>query len=104
ETKLGGASEELTPGYNRRTLYGKVSRYRLDPYLQLFDFPSPNLSAEKRFTTNVPLQRLFLMNSDFVQQQSELLERRIEGEPDMAAAIRKAYSIVHWSESKEAEI
>jgi hypothetical protein len=103
EGKSGGPSAELTPGYNRRTVYGKVSRFRLDEYLQLFDFPSPNLSAEKRFTTNVPLQRLFLMNSDFVQQQSELLARRIEGEADMAAAIRKAYSIVYGRTPTDAE-
>jgi hypothetical protein len=104
DTKLGGPSAELTPSYTRRTLYGKVSRYRLDEYLQLFDFPSPNLSAEKRFTTNVPLQRLFLMNSDFVQQQSELLARRIEGEPDMGSAIRKAYQIVYGRTAADAEV
>ena len=44
-----------------------MSRYKLDEYLQLFDFPNPSISAEKRFTTTVPLQRLFLMNSDFMQ-------------------------------------
>ena len=104
DPKLSGPSADLTPGYNRRTLYGKVSRYRLDEYLQLFDFPSPNLSAEKRFTTNVPLQRLFLMNSDFVQQQSELLARRMEAEPDMPAAIRKAYQIVYGRAPSDAEI
>ncbi len=76
DTKMGGPSTPLTPSFNRRTVYGKVSRYKLDEYLQLFDFPSPNLSAEKRFTTNVPLQRLFFMNSDFMQQQGELLARR----------------------------
>jgi hypothetical protein len=104
EDKIGGPAADLTPGYNRRTIYGKVSRYRLDEYLQLFDFPSPNLSAEKRFTTNVPLQRLFLMNSDFVQQQSELLARRIEGEPDVPAAIRKAYQIVYGRAPVQAEL
>jgi len=57
-----GPSQDLTPAYKRRTVYGKVSRYKLDTYLQTFDFPSPNISAEKRFTTTVPLQRLFLMN------------------------------------------
>ena len=71
DDKIGGPSTALTPTFTRRTVYGKVSRYRLDEYLQLFDFPSPNLSAEKRFTTTVPLQRLFFMNSDFVQQQAE---------------------------------
>src|SRR5262249_40087622 len=49
DLKMGGPSEDLKPDYTRRTVYGKVSRYRLDDYLQLFDFPSPNLSAEKRF-------------------------------------------------------
>jgi len=71
-----------------------VSRYKLDDYLQLFDFPSPNLSAEQRYATNVPLQRLFFMNSDFVQQQAELLVRRIETEPTLEARIQKAYRIV----------
>jgi hypothetical protein len=92
--KLGGPSEPLTPQYTRRTIYGKVSRYKLDDYLQLFDFPSGSLSAEQRFTTNVPLQRLFFMNSDFVQQQAELLARRVESKPNTAARIQEAYRIV----------
>jgi hypothetical protein len=104
DTKSGGPSEDLKPTFARRTLYGKVSRYRLDEYLQLFDFPSPNLSAEKRFTTNVPLQRLFLMNSDFTQQQSELLARRVEGEADVPASIRKAYRLVYGRAPSDAEI
>jgi hypothetical protein len=104
DPKVGGPSADLTPGYTRRTLYGKVSRFRLDEYLQLFDFPSPNLSAEKRFTTNVPLQRLFLMNSDFAQQQSELLARRVEEEADAATSIRKAYRIVYGRAASDAEV
>jgi Protein of unknown function (DUF1549)/Protein of unknown function (DUF1553)/Planctomycete cytochrome C len=94
DLKAGGPSSPLTPSFARRTVYGKVSRYKLDDYLQLFDFPSPNLSAEKRFTTSVPLQRLFLMNSDFMQQQGELVARRVIHEPDNAARIQKAYSLV----------
>ncbi|HMD48887.1 MAG TPA: DUF1553 domain-containing protein, partial [Bryobacteraceae bacterium] len=94
DTKIGGPSAPLTPDFERRTVYGKVSRYRLDEYLQLFDFPSPNLSAEKRFATNVPLQRLFFMNSDFVQQQAELLARKIEEETDNTARIQKAYRMI----------
>lgn len=91
---MGGPSETLTPQSTRRTLYGKVSRYKLDDFLQLFDFPSPNISAEQRYATNVPLQRLFFMNSDFVQQQAELLVRKIESEPTMEARIQKAYRLV----------
>jgi hypothetical protein len=94
DRKRGGPAEPLTPQYSRRTVYGKVSRYKLDDYLQLFDFPSAGISAEQRFTTSVPLQRLFFMNSDFVQQQAELLARKIEDEPNNTARIQKAYRLV----------
>src|SRR5262245_12406580 len=94
DLKAGGPSVQLTPSVERRTVYGKISRYKLDDFLQLFDFPSPNLSAEKRFTTSVPLQRLFLMNSDFMQQQGELLARRVASEPDNTARIQKAYRLI----------
>jgi hypothetical protein len=104
ESKMYGPSSPLTPGYNRRTVYGKVSRYRLDEYLQLFDFPSPSMSSEKRFATNVPLQRLFFMNSDFMQQQAELLARRVAAEADTAARIRKAYSLVLGRAPTDAEM
>jgi hypothetical protein len=92
--KQSGPSEALTPQYTRRSIYGKVSRYKLDDYLQLFDFPSPGISAEQRYTTNVPLQRLFFMNSDFVQQQAESLAKRLEDESTISARIQKAYRLV----------
>jgi hypothetical protein len=46
DKSLGGPSTDLTPAFTRRTVYGKVSRYKLDEYLQLFDFPAPNISAK----------------------------------------------------------
>jgi hypothetical protein len=101
---IGGPSKELTPDYHRRTVYGHVSRYKLDAYLQLFDFPPPNISAEKRFTTTVPLQRLFLMNSDFVQLEAEALYKRVAAEPDNRARIRKLYNLAYGREPKESEI
>jgi Protein of unknown function (DUF1553) len=104
DKKIGGPSETLTPQSTRRTLYGKVSRYKLDDFLQLFDFPSPNISAERRYATNVPLQRLFFMNSDFVQQQAELLARRIEVESNQTARIQKAYGLVFGRAATPEEI
>ncbi len=101
---LGGPSADLTPAFTRRTVYGKVSRYKLDEYLQFFDFPSPNISAEKRFTTTVPLQRLFLMNSDFIQVEAEELAKRVAGEPDNRARIRKAYLLAYGRDPSEQEI
>jgi hypothetical protein len=81
-----------------------VSRYKLDEYLQLFDFPTPIISAEKRFTTTVPLQRLFLMNSDFMQVESEELAKRVAGEPDNRSRIRKAYQLIYGRDPSEEEI
>jgi mono/diheme cytochrome c family protein len=104
DMKIGGPSEPLKPEYTRRTVYGKVSRYRLDEYLQLFDFPSPNLSAEKRFATTVPLQRLFFMNSDFVQQQAEHLAQRVASEADNSARIQKVYRLVYGREATAEEV
>jgi hypothetical protein len=104
EDKMGGPSAPLTPLSGRRTIYGKVSRYKLDEFLQLFDFPSPMQSAEKRFTTNVPLQRLFLMNSDFMQQQAERLAERVITEATDAARIQKAYRLIFGRVPTAAEL
>jgi hypothetical protein len=37
---------------------------------------------------------LFLMNSDFMQQQAERLARKVEGEADNSARVTKAYRLV----------
>ncbi len=104
DSKMYGPSADLEPSYARRTVYGKVSRYHLDEYLQLFDFPSPMISAEKRFASNVPLQRLFFMNSDFVQQEGELLARRVADEPDTTARIQKAYALLFGRAASSEEV
>ncbi len=81
DAKVGGPSVDLDDEDNdRRTLYGTVSRFQLDDYLQTFDFPDPNLSAERRYATNVPQQSLFFMNSPFVRREAERLVRRLAGE------------------------
>src|SRR5262249_27014270 len=104
DDKMGGPSEELTATATRRTLYGRVSRYKLDQFLQLFDFPAATISAEQRFSTNVPLQRLFLMNSDFMQQQAEKLARRIDAEKDNGARVTKAYRILFGRDPRPEEL
>ena len=75
---IGGPSRELDDEKNnRRTLYSSVSRFQPHIFLQTFDFPSPSLSAERRFATNVPLQSLYFMNSPFVLRQAQALVRRL---------------------------
>ena len=38
----------------------------LTAFLQAFDFPNPTFTAEQRFSTNVPVQRLYFMNNALV--------------------------------------
>ena len=104
DDSIGGPSEALTPTFMRRTVYGKVSRYKLDTYLQTFDFPPPNITAEKRFVTTVPLQRLFLMNSDFMQLEAEDLAQRVSTEPGNTARIKEMYRLVYNRDPSESEI
>ena len=82
DEELGGPSLEIADEKNnRRTVYSRVSRFRLDDYLQTFDFANPSLTIGKRFATNVPQQNLYFMNSEFVERQARNLRNRLEGKP-----------------------
>ena len=66
DNTVGGPSGNLaTADFRRRTIYGTISRHNLDGFLRLFDFPDPNITSERRAVTTVPLQQLFVLNSDF---------------------------------------
>jgi len=89
--EIGGASTDFTPENLRRTVYCKVSRYRLNNYLMVFDFPNPSFTAEQRFSSNVPLQQLYFMNNPFVYKQASVLAERVHSEATDEARITKAY-------------
>lgn len=57
----------------KRTIYGLVSRRKLDGTLALFDFPNPNATGEQRNVTATALQQLFFLNSDFVDARARKL-------------------------------
>ena len=95
DPQAGGPATPFSPENHRRTAYGFVSRRKLDTLLALFDFPNPNNTSEQRIDTNVPLQRLFFMNSDFVEAQSKALAERVgSNSATDAAKIEKAYEIL----------
>ena len=56
----GGPAVKMTDQFKRRTVYGFVSRKKLDGMLALFDFANPNNTSESRIVTNVPLAKAFL--------------------------------------------
>jgi mono/diheme cytochrome c family protein len=79
DLQAGGAPAALDDKNKRRAVYGFVSRRKLDSMLALFDFPNPNSTSEQRVVTNVPLQRLYMMNSNFVEEQAAGLAKRLSG-------------------------
>lgn len=50
----------------RRSIYVRVNRNTLDPFLRAFDFPEPFSATGRRDATNVPAQSLTLMNDERV--------------------------------------
>jgi mono/diheme cytochrome c family protein len=76
----GARSRELDdPANSLRTVYARVSRLKLNDLLMQFDYPDANVHAEKRSVTITPTQKLFLLNSDFVQRRSAALAARLAG-------------------------
>jgi hypothetical protein len=63
-------------GAGRRSLYTKVRRNFLPPFLTAFDMPVPFQSMGRRTVTNVPAQALALMNDPFVVEQAACWARR----------------------------
>ena len=97
---------KLTGEHNtRRTVYGFVSRRKLDDLLALFDFPNPNLTSEQRVATNVPLQQLFFLNSDLMLEKAQAIARRLEKEAGSQdrSKIERAYRILFYREPKPDE-
>lgn len=105
DLKTGGPSGDVDDvGFVRRTIYGKVSRHDLGKLLKLFDFPAPNISADKRSDTTLPQQALFLINSPFMIAQAKVLAARFASGPTPAARVRKAYELVLLRTPTEAEV
>ena len=104
--KTGGPSADFGDDNDRRTVYCKISRFRMNNFLQVFDFPNPSFTAEQRFSTIVPLQRLYFMNSGFVYKQAESLAKRVYPAGDDAARIQAAYRLLFGRAptEKEAEL
>jgi len=67
----------------RRAVYGMQQRVQKNPYLDLFDGSDGNLALPERGSTTTSLQALYLMNSEFLSEQSLLIARRLAN-PEVA--------------------
>jgi hypothetical protein len=104
----GGPPVDITGASpsHRRTVYGFIDRQNLPGLFRTFDFASPDASCPQRFTTTVPQQALFMMNSPFVAEAARALAARMESSPASGARERIAalHRLVYGRQATEDEI
>jgi len=72
--------ESDNPDSNRRSLYQRVIRNRLNPFLTVMDAPVPTSTTGRRDVTNVPAQSLTMMNDPFILSLAERFANRVKDE------------------------
>jgi mono/diheme cytochrome c family protein len=86
-TAGGPPSPFADPKNVSRSVYGLVSRRKLDGTLALFDFPNANATSEKRSVTITPTQQLYFLNSDFLMDRAKHLAAKVQDVNQAYAAI-----------------
>jgi len=102
---MGGRPVKITPeganplGYAenpyRRTIYGYIDRGNLSSLYRTFDFANPEATAGMRFSSTVPQQALYLMNSPFVGELARAIVHRddVKNKVDEETRIEMLYQI-----------
>jgi hypothetical protein len=95
ETIINNAGDPTQETYaKRRSVYLFIDRQNLPNTFRAFDFASPDTHSPQRYTTTVPQQALFLMNSPFITEQVGALVKRLDAD-DLDGRIRKLYALVY---------
>jgi hypothetical protein len=89
-----GVDITATPFSTRRAIFGFVERQNLPGLFRTFDFASPDTSSSQRFSTTVPQQALFLLNSPFIIEQARSMTSRVKSLPGRSTedSIRALYA------------
>jgi hypothetical protein len=84
------AFKEVYPS-RHRSVYVMTQRLQRHPFLGLFDGPDTNTSTDRRTSSTVAPQALYLMNSPFVTEQADAFAQRLLWEaPDPAGCVDRA--------------
>ncbi|HAA51110.1 MAG TPA: hypothetical protein DCE43_15440, partial [Planctomycetaceae bacterium] len=88
----------------RRSVFLMQQRLKRHPFLALFDGADPNVSTAHREMTTVPTQSLFLMNSEFVHEQSAVLaDRVLSGSKTRSGRLQRAWRLTLGREATASE-
>jgi hypothetical protein len=107
DLKQGGRSVRITnkPDARCRTVYGFVDRQNLPNLFRTFDFAGPDTTCPQRFTTTVPQQALYLLNSPFIETQAKRLGARSGvASADDEERIRVIYHLAYQREPSAGEL
>ena len=102
DTTLYG--ESVSSGDPRRSIYVKVIRNALDPFLTTFDAPVPFSTRGKRDITNVPAQSLTLLNDARVIDWSRNWALRTAGITTDDSRVRQMFREAYAREASEDEV
>jgi hypothetical protein len=103
----GGKSMELDdPANHQRTVYGRISRLKLDDMLMQFDYPDANVHAEKRSVSTTATQKLFMLNSPFVLTEAKVLAQRVAASvgPSTEDRIHRLYELLFSRQPSASEM
>jgi hypothetical protein len=105
---IGGPAVNIVtaPFSKRRSVYGQIERQNLPAFFRTFDFATPDSHSPQRFTTTIPQQALFLMNSPFVIEQAGAMIQRpeVKTAEEPAERIKRLYSLLFGRQPTEDEI
>ena len=82
----------------------------LNRLLALFDFPDPNVTADRRVETTTPVQKLFVLNSPFMLRQAAALAGRLAREIPAGSPqanrrrVERAYQLLYGRRGTETEV
>ena len=89
---MGGPSAEVDSSeLARRSVYSRISRGRLHPVLQLYDFPVATQHSPQRQVTTTPLQQLFVLNSGWMQARGRSLADAVASVQDRRERVTELY-------------
>ncbi len=88
----------------RRSIYLRVKRNDLDPFLTTFDFPTPASTVGRRDVTNVPAQSLTLLNNKTMMERAAQWVDQVGTEDGEVETIRAFFRGALYREPDAAEI
>ncbi|WP_020468340.1 DUF1553 domain-containing protein [Zavarzinella formosa] len=90
----------------RRSIYLPIIRNRVFDFFQSFDMAEPHVPNGKRANTVVAPQALYLMNSPFVRQQSEILAAQLlkDHPANVESRVQSAYLRAYGRRPKAEEL